>query len=249
MFSASVMSAMLLIQLRSAPAEKCLPLPLISSTRTAGEDSACAMADSISAMVFASNALLACGRFRARVATPLGATENSIERNMTGFLKSLHPEDAEACFFNGRIHGNAECHAQNIPGLQRVNHTVIPQACAGIVRMTLLFVGVDNRLLEVALFVGAPGLAAAFEVVALDLGEYTGSLLPTHYGNAGIRPHEHEAGIVGATAHAIVASTKTSAEYQGQLGHFGSGHGGYHFGAIFGYALIFVFPAHHEAGD
>ena len=115
--------------------------------------------------------------------------------------------------------------------------------------MTLVFVVIHNRLFKPVLFLGTPLLAFPLRFVPLYLSQHIGGLLTTHYRDAGIGPHKQKAGIIGATAHTVVAGTKGAADQNSKLGYLGCGHCGDHLGAMFGNTAVFVLLAHHKAGD
>lgn len=115
--------------------------------------------------------------------------------------------------------------------------------------MSLLFVLIEDRLLDLGFLLGAEGLATSLGLLALDLHQHAGSLLGTHHANPRIWPHPQEAWVVCASAHAVVAGAEAAANDHGELWHLGARHGGDQFGTVLGDAAGFVFLAHHEAGD
>ena len=112
-----------------------------------------------------------------------------------------------------------------------------------------MFVAIGHIRLEGGGFLIVPLLTFLLQRGLLYLGKHAGGLFPAHHANTGIGPHEHEAWIVGAPAHAVIASTEAATGNHGKLGNAGTGHGVDHLGAVFGDAFGLVFLAHHEAGD
>ena len=92
--------------------------------------------------------------------------------------------------------------------------------------MTLGFVLLAYRLLEIGFVLLRPGFAARLDAVALHLREHGRRLLAAHHRDARVRPHPQEAAAVGAPAHRVVAGAETAADHQRQLGHARAGHRG-----------------------
>src|SRR5574343_165892 len=177
------------IQLRSAPAEKLLPRPARTTTRTSASSSRATQAAVSSAIRVSSKALCRSGRFIHRVATgPFSSISRAV--NM---VCSLHPEDAELRFFGRCIHRGGKAEAEHAAGICRIDDAIVPEARRGVVGVALRLVLLADRCLEGGLFVGAPGLASGFDAVALDSGQHAGCLFAPHHRDAGIRPHPQEA--------------------------------------------------------
>ena len=115
--------------------------------------------------------------------------------------------------------------------------------------MALAFVLVADGRLETFFFLGAPGLAGAFDAVAFHGGQHTGGLLAAHHRDAGVGPHPQETAAVGAAAHGVVAGAETAADDHGELRHVRTRHGRDHLGPVLGDAGVFILLADHEAGD
>jgi hypothetical protein len=73
-------------------------------------------------------------------------------------------------------------------------------------------------------------------------------LRAAHHADLGVGPHPEEAGLVGASAHGVVAGAERPAEYHRELGNLGGGDGGHHLRAVLGDAFVLVLLADHEAG-
>ncbi len=115
--------------------------------------------------------------------------------------------------------------------------------------MSLAFVLVADRRLELRFFRFAPFLAGGLQAVALDRGQHAGGLLAAHDRDARIRPGPKKARTVGAPAHGVVAGAERAADDDGELGHVRAGHGRDHLGTILGNAGLLVLLSDHEAGD
>ncbi len=81
--------------------------------------------------------------------------------------------------------------------------------------MALLFIQVQDRLLEVLRLRVAHVAPVAGELFLLDRGQDAGCLLAAHDRDARIGPHEQKARIVGAAAHGVVAGAKGTADDHG----------------------------------
>src|SRR5690606_8306533 len=88
-----------------------------------------------------------------------------------------HPEDAELRVTQWRVGARGQGQAQDLPGLHRVDHTVVPQPGRRVVGVALLLVLGADRGLEGVLLLGGPLLAAALQLVPLDGGQHRGGLL------------------------------------------------------------------------
>src|SRR5574343_1020487 len=181
------------IQLRSAPAEKLLPRPARTTTRTSASSSRATQAAVSSAIRVSSKALCRSGRFIQIVATgPFSSISRAV--NM---VCSLHPEDAELGFFGRGVHRRRQAETEYAAGVGRIDDAVVPQAGRGVVGVALGFVLLADRRLEGGFFLGRPGLAGGFDAVALDRGQHAGRLFAPHHRDTRIRPHPQEARRVG----------------------------------------------------
>src|SRR5690606_1203565 len=91
--------------------------------------------------------------------------DRSSERSSSGFPS--HPEDAELRVTQWRVGARGQGQAQDLPGLHRVDHTVVPQPGRRVVGVALLLVLGADRGLEGVLLLGGPLLAAALQLVPL----------------------------------------------------------------------------------
>src|SRR5574343_227476 len=244
-FSSKPFCAARFIQLRSAPAEKLLPRPASTTTRTLASASSASQAAVISAIRVSSKALCTSGRFIHTVAT---RPFRSISR-VWYIANSLHAEQAELGLGDRRVERSAQAQRQHAARVGGVDHPVVPDASCRVIGVTLVFVLLLDRCLQGFFFLHAPLAAFALDAVALDGGQHARGLLPAHHADAGVGPHPEETRRIGAAAHAVVARAKTAADDDGELGHRRSGHGRDHLGAVAGDAFVFVFAADHEAGD
>src|SRR6266404_430013 len=238
-FWASEYPAMRFIQARSAPAEKLLPLPARSTTRTAGSLASASSPSVTSAIKRSSKALWRSGRFSHRVAIPSAVS-------IRIWLMSLHPEHAEARLFKGGIERGKEAQTEHAATVRRRDDSVVPKPRAGVIRMPLLFILSADRCLEGFFLHRRPGL---LHIVLLDLGQHGRRLLATHHRDAGIGPHPEEAWTIGAPAHAVIARAETAADDEGELGYLRAGDRGHHLGTVLGDAAGLVFSPHHESRD
>src|ERR1700722_1868023 len=233
---------MRLIQLMSPPAEKALPAPVSTTARTLPSAPRVRKASVSSAINASSKALRTSGRLRVRVTTPRVSAASRIA------LMS-HPEDAEAGGLDRRVETGRNRHREHAARILGIDHAVIPQPRAGIIRMPLGFVLLADRGLEVFLFLLAPFLAATAPAVAPHRGQYIGRLFSSHDGNPRIGPGPQEARRIGAAAPGVIAGPEAAADDDGEFGHVGAGHRRHHLGAVLGDAARLVFLADHEAGD
>src|SRR5690606_40840554 len=79
--------------------------------------------------------------------------------------------------------------------------------------MPLLFIGIDNWLLELLLFCCRHGFTLAREVIHGHLRHNTSGLFPTHDRNSGVGPHEHQGRIVGTATHSDRKSTRLNSSH------------------------------------
>src|SRR4051812_24301177 len=95
-----------------------------------------------------------------------------------------------------------ERQAEDRAGVGGGDDAVVPEPCRRVVRVALLLVLGPDRLLEGVFLVGAPRVT---ELIPADGGEDGRRLIAAHHGDAGVGPHEEEAGGVGPAAHRVVA--------------------------------------------
>ena len=72
-------------------------------------------------------------------------------------------------------------------------------------------------------------------------------MLAAHDGDAAVRPGEQEARLVGAPAHAVIASAEAAADQHGDLRHLRSGDRCHQFRAMLGDTFGLILSADHEA--
>src|SRR5690606_9638150 len=236
---------MAFIQLRSAPAEKDLPAPVSTTTRTASLPSRSRSVAVSSAITSALKALCRSGRLSVSVATPRSSISLRIHGSLMRLL--LHPEHAVArrrCMAREAVHGGSQRQPEHAARVGGIDDAVIPQPRGSVVGMALALVLLEDRLLEPFLFLGRPLLAARGGAVAPDGGEHGGGLFAAHQRDACIRPHPQEARAIGAAAHGVIAGAERAADDDGELGHRGGGHGVHHLRAILGDAAVLVLAAH-----
>src|SRR5512132_1046755 len=138
------------IQLRSAPAEKLLPLARSTTTRAAGSAPSRRKACVSSAMTSSSKALCTSGRSRVTVATPSGRVSIT-----TLLIVTSHPEHAEGRLLHRRVQRGGEPEAEHHAGVGRIDDAVVPQASAGVVGMSLrLVLRADGSLERLLLLLG-----------------------------------------------------------------------------------------------
>src|SRR5579885_613216 len=174
------------IQLRSPPAEKAAPAPVRTTARTAGSAPKARNASVSSRITASSNAFRRSGRLRVSVATPRA----SVAR--WRFMAS-HSEHAEPGRLDRGVEARRERQREDAAGLARIDHAIVPEPRAGIIGMALGLVLRADRRLEGLLFGRAPGAAARLDIVAAHGGEHGRGLLPAHYRDARVGPHEEEA--------------------------------------------------------
>src|SRR6476620_5269056 len=77
-------------------------------------------------------------------------------RTVSNMRGPLHPEDAVADVFEGRVGAGGQGEAEHGAGLGGVDHAVVPEPGGGVVRMTLVLVLLPDRRLERLLLLGGP---------------------------------------------------------------------------------------------
>src|SRR6185369_18077668 len=100
-----------------------------------------------------------------------------------------HPEHAEALFLDRRIERSGYGQAEDPARIGRIDHAVVPQARARIVRIALALVLIADWRLECLFFFLAPGFARGLEPVAAHGREHARGLLAPHDADARVRPH------------------------------------------------------------
>src|SRR5687767_1346724 len=90
----------------------------------------------------------------------------------------LHPEDAVADVVERRARARAERQAEDVTGVARVDHAVVPQPRGGVVRVALALVLLPQGRADLGL---ADGL------------HHRRGLDAAHDADARVRPHEQEA--------------------------------------------------------
>src|SRR6202048_965553 len=248
-FSACEKAAIFFIQLRSAPAQKLFPRPSSTSTRMPVSASKVRTTCVSSAIRVWSNALCTSGRLSATRAIAPATVTSSVEYVAVGSVMALHPEHAEPGRLDRFVQRRRDREPEHLAGVRGIDHTVIPQACAGVVRMAFAFVLLADRRLERGLFVGAPRGSLGFQGATADCRQHSRRLFASHDRDARIGPHPEKARIERPAAHAIVAGAVAAADDHGEFGHLGAGHGGDELRAILGDAARLVLLPDHEAGD
>src|SRR5690606_31749272 len=125
------------------PALKCLPRPRTSKNRRLASPETLSRARISSRIISALNALFFSSRLSHRVAKPRGSVCSSrVLKSLMRFSRS-HPEHAEAARFDWRVQRRGQGQGQHVAGLRRVNDTVIPQPCTGVVRVALFLVLIE----------------------------------------------------------------------------------------------------------
>src|SRR5690242_6828416 len=221
------------IQLRSAPAQKAGPLPASTTTRTSLSSSSCRKMLVSEAINASSKALRTAGRFSVTRATPPAFSTRTFIT-----FGSLHPKYAEARLLDRRVERGRDRQAEQAPARGGIDHAVVPEAGARVIRMALVLVLVADGFLEC--FFGV----RRFEI-ALHGRKHGGRLLAAHDGDAGVRPHPEQARRVGAAAHAVVAGAEGAADDHGEFRHARGCDRGHHLRAILGDAARHVLPADH----
>src|SRR5829696_6105146 len=146
-------------QLKSPPAEKALPSPVTTITRTASSAAKPSTASRIARAVSASRAFISLPRQRRRVATPSSTAVWTV-----GLIVRSHPEDAELGRADRLVHRRGQAKRQRHAGVDRVEDAVVPQARRCIVGMALAVVLLDDRLLERGLLLFRPRPTLGFDV-------------------------------------------------------------------------------------
>src|SRR5690606_33506588 len=123
------------IQFRSAPAEKLLPAPPSTTTRTAGSAPSARRVVVSWAIRASSKALCRSGRLSMTVATPACVCVMRLESDIA--MLPLHTEQAEAGFLDRRIEAGRYGQPQHATGVYRVYDAIVPQPRGGIVRVAL----------------------------------------------------------------------------------------------------------------
>src|SRR5574340_1239750 len=96
--------------------------------------------------------------------------------------------------------------------LQGVDDLVDPQAGRAVAWVGLLLISLRDALVELLLLAFAQLLAAALQLLDLDLQQGVRSLVAAHDGVARARPGEEKARVVGLAAHGIVSGAEGAAE-------------------------------------
>src|SRR5512134_849445 len=237
----------------SAPAQKFLPAPVMTTARTLGVDSSFLSVAVSASTISASKALCTSGRFSITVALPSASIWESIFWLMVwGRFKRRtlsHAENAEARLLDWRGEARRDSERQGVARLPGIDDAVVPQPGGGVVGARLARVLLHDRRLECILLLPAPLLAALLERFALHLREHAGSLLAAHDRDPGVGPRPQEPRRVRAPAHAVVAGAEAAADDERELGHACACDRRHHLGAVLGDAPVLGFLPHHEAGD
>src|SRR5262249_7286939 len=91
-----------------------------------------------------------------------------------------------------RVEPRGEWLAEHGPGVDWIDHAVVPQPRSGIERVALLFVLRADRRLEGGVLLGAPLAAFRLDRLAADEREHSRGLLAAHHRDARVRPHPEE---------------------------------------------------------
>src|SRR4029453_4237769 len=99
-----------------------------------------------------------------------------------------HPEHAEALLLDRRIERRRYRQPEDAARIGRIDDAVVPEACAGIVRIALTLVLIADRRLERLLVFLAPGFARGLEATAAHGREHARGLFAAHDADARVRP-------------------------------------------------------------
>src|SRR5690606_27950793 len=132
---------------------------------------------------------------------------------------ALHPKHPKLGPVDGGIKRSRKAQSQHSTGVGWINDSVVPQTRTGVISMGLTFKLINHWLFKLGGLFRSPGLALTSQTIFTDLSQDTSGLLATHSRNFCVRPHPEKTGPVGATAHAIVASTVAATNDHGELGH------------------------------
>src|SRR5690349_10204958 len=128
-------SGQLSTQLKSPPAEKALPSPATTMTRTAASAAKPSTASRIARAVSASSEFMSFARLRRRVATP-----SATEVRINSLMARSHPEDAELGRTDRLIHRRRQAERQRHARVDRIEDAVVPEPGRRVVRMALAVV-------------------------------------------------------------------------------------------------------------
>src|SRR4029077_6250543 len=130
-------------QLKSPPAEKAVPSPASTMTRTASSRAKASTAPRIARAVSASSEFICLPRHSRRLAMP-----SSTEVWTDAFISRSHPEHAELGRADRLVHRRGETEGQRHARVDGIEDAVVPQARRGVVRVPLAIVLLEDRLLE-----------------------------------------------------------------------------------------------------
>src|SRR5882672_8394596 len=171
------------IQLRSAPAQKAGPLPPRTMALTDGSPPMSSNTFLNSEIKESSKAFRTSGRLSVTRATPSFFSTSSI---LTSCLFASHPKYAELRFLDRRVQRGGDGEAEQAPRVERIDHAVVPEPRARVIRVALALVLLADRLLELFF------LFLRLEVT-LHRGQHARGLLAAHDRDARRRPHPQEA--------------------------------------------------------
>src|SRR6195256_1656355 len=207
-------------QLKSPPAEKLLPAPPRTITRTSGSAANKSVASTMARASSASKAFIAFGRLRVKVATPSSTRVSTVE-----VMARSHPEDAEFRQPDRLVHRRRQAERQRHARVDRIEDTVVPQPRRGVIGMALAVVLLADRLLESFFLLLRPRPAPRLDIVAPHGGEHARRLLAAHHRDARAGPHPQEARPVGTAAHAVIARAIAAANDHREFRHADGRHG------------------------
>src|SRR4051794_40718523 len=219
----------------SPPAEKLLPRPESTMTRTAGSWPRSRKVSASSSIMASFSALCTAGRFIHTQATEPALSSSRVGSGINEFS---HAEHAEACRLDGCVLRGGETQGQHLPRVKRIDDAIVPQARGCVVWIALLFILVANRPLELLFLFAAPIFALGFESVAAHARQRVGGLPAANQGGAQLGPLTKKGGRIRPPPHPIFPRPEPAADEHGEFRDARAGHGHYHFGAVFGNAAV-----------
>src|SRR5258706_8031419 len=111
----------------------------------------------------------------------------STQRNI---FAALHPEDAEAGLDFRRIAHRSQRQTEYAPCLGRIDDAIVPQAGAGVIRMSLALKLVAQPTNETGFLLGRQAPALGLPLLAAASQQHIGRLLTAHHRGARVGPLE-----------------------------------------------------------
>src|SRR5215469_5115914 len=99
----------------------------------------------------------------------------------------------------------------------RIDDRVDPEASSGVARVGLMFVSSADRFIEFFLLFLVDSFAFALQLFQFDFNERPSRGITTHHSVAPCGPGKNKPGIVGLSAHGVVARTETASANHGNL--------------------------------